>query len=144
MTASHANKLDNLAAKEELLLVQVKALAKEPDAHSDLRSRTTQEYLSIWQSYSQLALADSDAEALKRAIFIQWYGQAEPPILTGINSLPQPEQETNCELVARMLNLQTKDEEFHVMLSWYAYIADWCFSTPANLVQRLVKTLAIL
>ncbi len=78
------------------------------------------EYLSIHKAYSQLLFHDSNQEAVKRALFIQWFCLAEPAFLSGISEIdPLAELAVLARLDYLLHDSQT-DAELIVMLQYYA------------------------
>lgn len=78
----------------------------------------------IFEQYVFLA-REGDEEALKRALFLAWYEQAEPDWLTGVKDLDGRLIE---EIFHRTNTFAEKDEldtELCWMLPWYYHVAPW-------------------
>jgi hypothetical protein len=84
-------------------------------------------YIEIHKTYADLA--DMDDEALKRALFIQWYAISEPSGLTGIPGGQGPfdgDKELNkkaeikvIRLIEEKIKKKLLDDELKWMLSYY-------------------------
>lgn len=89
------------------------------------------ESLKIYDSYkdihSQYSEQD-DIEALKRAIFIQWYAASEPGIFSGIRSLNKEAEVKNLKKVDALISGRLLDNEFGIMLKHYHAISNWYFN----------------
>lgn len=115
--------LDELAAAES-------EIERSPRSW-DLEPEIAMAYQQIHRSYADcLATPDLHLEALKRAVFLQWYSLVEPPCVSGI---PEPDARS-CVIVLRALSDyldSTAEEEFDPelrwMLNWYYAIADYAF-----------------
>jgi hypothetical protein len=72
--------LQELGDKEEALYRKVIDLYRQPQSdQTDMRLQGIfLEYSKVHEAYANLSSAD--IEALKRGLFIQWYGLAEPPL----------------------------------------------------------------
>ncbi len=78
----------------------------------------------IFRQYVTLA-REGEREALKRALFLYWYGCSEPHWLNGILGL---DDELAKEVLGMVNDLAKKDEldtELKWMLPWYYCIAEW-------------------
>ena len=113
--------LTALAGWEDAVLASLGGATGTLDARDAQirRSGLYAEYPAILRSYLDHVGGESGAEALKRAVFLVWFGAVEPPPSSGIAELPdQYARET-------MLALETDarggkvDEEFVTMLAWY-------------------------
>ncbi|WP_276499553.1 hypothetical protein [Pontibacter litorisediminis] len=106
-------------------------------------------YINIHKRYAELA--NDDNEALKRALFLQWYAVSEPSGLTGIPGGQGPfdgEKELDKEAEERVLQLINQkieehqlDEELKWMLSYYGYW-DYYFEQFNNIdyIIKYIKT----
>lgn len=87
------------------------------------RSGLYAEYPAIFGTYNDIARhADDPAaalEALKRAVFIAWYGFTEPPVQSGIAELPESAIRTCLDELDRSIRSGRVDEELRWMLAWY-------------------------
>lgn len=123
--------LENLSNTELALLDQVRQV------HGSMEDKPRMvdaigifdKYIDIHKRYAELA--NEDNEALKRALFIQWYAVSEPSGLTGIPGGQGPfdgEKELDKEAEEKVLHLINQkieerqlDEELKWMLSYYGY-----------------------
>jgi hypothetical protein len=80
----------------------------------------------IFRHYAVLARG-GDAEALKRALFLVWYGQAEPYWLCGIKieNFDDSLIEEVLQIVNALIAENRLDEEYTWMLPWYYHIAPY-------------------
>jgi 16S rRNA G1207 methylase RsmC len=137
--------LADLAAQEEELMHQVKLLS---GSMQDLYQQVQQtgicaRYAVIHAAY--VALAAHSEEALKRAIFIQWYAWAEPECFTGIFLAGTQETATKRaeQLLHNLVLAGELDEEWRWMLPWYYRITDYAFGdwTAQPVFQQLLTDL---
>lgn len=93
-------------------------------------------YREVHHAYARLASSpEHGTEALKRAVFIQWFALAEPPFLSGIHDLDEEvTREVLVELEHRVAAAQA-DAELLGMLAWYFRIADFAFGSPQAFPQ---------
>ncbi|MFZ7115102.1 MAG: hypothetical protein ACO1G9_06990 [Bacteroidota bacterium] len=82
-------------------------------------------YKSIHSEYSNLAT--ESIEALKRAVFLQWYSVVEPFEFTGLNELDAKDCKNNFLLLEVLLLNDDVDLELLEMIKFYYSISDWCF-----------------
>lgn len=87
-------------------------------------------YNNIFNSYSKLAF--DNLEALKRAIFLQWYAVSEPRCFTGIGDLDLILQQDNISLLNDLISQSRLDTEFVFMLIYYNIITEWYFQSFKN------------
>ncbi len=95
-------------------------LAAELEEHRD-PTRTEQRWREVHSTYAEQAEVD---EALKRALFIQWYAHAEARYVTGIGELDQVAEERVVSLVAERLRRADPDlleAELRHMVAWYRH-----------------------
>lgn len=86
------------------------------------RSGMYAEYPAIFAAYLDLVLDGDDAEsleALKRAVFIAWYGFRAPPTSSGIAELPESAIRRLLEGLDDAIARGRTDDELRVMLAWY-------------------------
>jgi hypothetical protein len=86
------------------------------------RSGMYAEYPAIFAAYLDLVLAGDDVEALealKRAVFIAWYGFHAPPTSSGIAELPESTIRRLLEALDDAIARGRSDDELRVMLAWY-------------------------
>ncbi len=138
--------LKQLAQEEERLLAIVKTVRNLPEP--DLRLNA----LDVFASYRQVHAAYADmlanplngAEALKRALFLQWTAALEPPFLTGIvsplgSAFAEPDFLAEMVRIDRLLERkvleelesvlanQRLDHEGTLMLGWYDSVWEFYF-----------------
>jgi len=94
-------------------------------------------WYDILRGYLTLARERGDLEALKRALFLTWYYQADPEWVTGIGSL---DPETIRE-VLRLANDRARkgqlDRELIWMLPYYCAIVEWYLSPEDDALRRV-------
>jgi len=87
------------------------------------RSGMYAEYPAIFAAYLELVLDADDpaiaAEALKRGVFIAWYGFAAPPTASGIAELPESAIRRLLAALDDAIAGGRADDELRVMLAWY-------------------------
>ncbi|HEX2781586.1 MAG TPA: hypothetical protein VHM30_18925 [Gemmatimonadaceae bacterium] len=87
------------------------------------RSGLYAEYPVIFTTYLDIARDADDAatalEALKRAVFLAWYGLSEPPVQSGIAELPETAIRNVLLELDRAIRNGTADDELRWMLAWY-------------------------
>jgi hypothetical protein len=84
-----------------------------------------EKYKSIHSEYSKLAT--ESIEALKRAVFLQWYSVVEPFEFTGLNELDTKDCTNNFLLMEVLLLHDDVDLELLEMIKFYYSISDWYF-----------------
>lgn len=117
--------LSALANWEMTVLASIRGASgtlEEQDAQIT-RSGMYAEYPAIFAAYLELALdSDDDAvagEALKRAVFIAWYGFQAPPTMSGIAELPESSIRRLLAALDDAIAAGRGDDELRLMLSWY-------------------------
>ncbi|MEO7455126.1 MAG: hypothetical protein ABIY52_02620 [Gemmatimonadaceae bacterium] len=137
--------LSSLAGWEDAVLASIAGTSgtlEERDRQIE-RSGMFGEYPAIVRAYAEhFRDAETAGEAVKRAIFLVWYGAMEPPALTGIAMLPDGTvREVIDALDARSAQVPA-DDELGWMLAWYharsPYLLELYGATPALL--RLVES----
>ena len=84
------------------------------------RSGLYAEYPAIVRSYIEHFDDERTApEALKRAVFLVWYGTAAPAPLTGIAEIPEPDARTVMETLEAWVRRGRADAELRWMVAWY-------------------------
>jgi hypothetical protein len=78
----------------------------------------------IFEEYVVLA-TQGDLEALKRALFLVWFGQAEPDWLCGIKGLDRKLVEQVLQTAETLVERGELDTELGWMLPWYYHVAPW-------------------
>ena len=87
------------------------------------RSGIYAEYPAIFAGYLELVLDADDAstvsEALKRAVFIAWYGLQALPTASAIAELPESAIRRLMAALDEAIAAGDADDELRVMLAWY-------------------------
>ena len=95
------------------------------------RSGIYAEYPAIFGAYLELVLDADDAaivaEALKRGIFIAWYGFQALPVISAIAELPESAIRRLMVALDDRIAAGEADEELRVMLAWYARTFGYVF-----------------
>ena len=86
-----------------------------------------EKYESIFKQYIVLADKYNNIEALKRAIFIQWYSYSEPSSFTGIFLLSEDDERLALQLLERAIIKKEMDAELISMLYHYKEVNDIVF-----------------
>ena len=81
-----------------------------------------EEYAKVHNEYSKLS--HKNIEALKRALFIQWYSITEPNYLTGINEL---DEKTERKIIADLKNIIDRNETDEELMWMLNYYMNWDF-----------------
>jgi hypothetical protein len=128
--------LDKLATQEEALVLQVESATGAAEARiAQLEQAGVFEiYHRVHTAYAQLLLDPaSGMEALKRALFLQWYGWLEPLHLTGLRDVGVDEQWHVMQRVDQVVGYRQIDREFACMLDWYYSLTSWFFDDGIGL-----------
>lgn len=125
--------LSNLGREEERLLAEVSTVEGTIEAkYAELEARgVLSAYVDVHRRYVELAAA-GDIEALKRAIFLQWFEVVEPPAFTGVANLDRIAVGRAMELIESHCAAEAIDDELAWMLPYYFLIADWAFPSAAQ------------
>lgn len=125
--------LSALGREEERLLLEVLAVEGTIEAQfGQLEARgVLRSYAHVHRRYVDLAAA-GDIEALKRAIFLQWFEMVEPPSFTGLANLDRAAVTRAMELLESRCAAVAIDDELAWMLPYYFLIAEWAFPPPAQ------------
>jgi hypothetical protein len=84
------------------------------------------DYAAIHREYVALA-AGGDVEALKRALFLQWYRVTEPWYLCGLSDLDATAEHQAVRLIDERCASNRLDDELRWMLPYYYLITDYYF-----------------
>lgn len=84
------------------------------------------DYKAIHREYVELA-AGGNEEALKRAVFLQWYRVTEPWYLCGLSGLDAAAEHQAVMLVDERCASNRLDDELSWMLPYYYLITDYYF-----------------
>jgi hypothetical protein len=134
--------LGDLAIQENKLVQQVMNYNGPIESKSQglMQSGVFSAYEKLHTHYTDFAIKHSDVEALKRAIFIQWYSLAEPEFNSGIGNLNENVRLQALDEVQRLVLRKEVDLEFAWMLNCYFHITEF-FVTPNERYQDLLKYL---
>jgi hypothetical protein len=132
-------RLDELADRERWCgekMADIRALnpyAVMPGERTSVYDAVIATWQEIHAAYRQIASIQSDeaGEALKRALFLQWYEVAEPFFLTGILNLDEGSK-TAMLIQAESFLEDDGDLELREMVAWYAGIADYAFDAAST------------
>lgn len=103
------------------------------------------EAAAIHAAYVGLAKPpSSNGEALKRAVFLGWYQDAEPACLTGVADLDENQVGSALELLDLIVAADGLDAELAAMLGWYWMVADWHFTRGSRSPAALRRYLSAL
>jgi hypothetical protein len=135
-TSRFTHQLNNLA-EQEAGLAQIVGQAGffEQKAKQFANKDIFRRYAELYEAYVALVASENRAEkneALKRALFLQWIGATEPPLLTGVNTLAVPTQFAVLEAVQNLVVEDGLDNEFRWMLDWYYRITDRYFESEIS------------
>jgi len=117
---------------DEISALEYEWLAKQQSVHGAHDDRdAAYERIGVYEAWREIfreyvtLSREGDPEALKRALFLWWYGYSEPHWLSGILKLDYALGE---EVLRRVNELASKgqlDEELKWMLPWYYSICDY-------------------
>ena len=133
------NDIDDIANNERWCRDQLAGIratnpwALMPDERTAEHEPIIQRWRQTHAAYAELAGAQStdSLEALKRALFIQWFEVAEPFFLTGILGLAPHSLTEVAGHIERALT-DGGDPELDEMLAWYGRIADHAFDPSST------------
>ena len=117
--------LTALAGWEMAVLGSIRGATGEIDERDAqiTRSGIYAEYPAIFAGYLELLLDADDsaivAEALKRAVFIAWYGFMAMPPVSAIAELPETAIRALMIALGDAITAGRVDDELRVMLAWY-------------------------
>ena len=99
----------------------------------DVGNPDDSKYHPIYQQYREIhfeyaSQAEVSLEALKRAIFIQWYAFSEPSQLSGIGDLDSASMEKSMKALDLFLRTKPKENEFEWMLAHYIKVEEYPFT----------------
>lgn len=121
-------KLVSLAAREMVLdtqLAAARAIRGLTEESPEYRSIFA-DYAAIHREYVELAMS-GDEEALKRALFLQWYRVTEPWFLCGLSDLDASAEHRLLTRVDSLCASNRLGEELSWMLPYYYLMADYYF-----------------
>ncbi|GBF52138.1 hypothetical protein LPTSP4_36760 [Leptospira ryugenii] len=126
---SFTNKIIKLAEVENNLIIKNEEISKEREIRKfqEIQAKIKKEYNNIYEEYLEIFKSESDFEALKRLIFLQWYAQAEPPNLISLPNFSNVYQNEIMQSLESLFKLKKIDNEFKLMLRWYYSNTDWYF-----------------
>lgn len=126
--------LDNLNEEEHVVFNTIHSLAgKMEDIENQINFLGLPEkYNEIYRAYSAYYKLSRNIEALKRMIFIQWFGALEPLAFTGIARLDNTLEKETLILLFDLLHNGRVDREFRSMFAHYYNITEWYFDASAD------------
>ena len=126
--------LAELATEEERLMAHVRSLtgSMEEKQAQLARDGVFDAYARVHTTYVDLAMA-GDMEALKRALFLQWYAVSEPGCFTGLWEMMPEAERCVLERVEQLVATDSLDSELVWMLPYYHSISDWYFDQQEGL-----------
>jgi len=146
--------MDELALREDMLLATVRRVlentrrdqrelkrqhvdAVESSVHAQLRILgVPADYDKIYRSYvSHMNEPVYGPEALKRALFLQWYADVEYIMFTGIGNIDINIQAEVLREIQGRIEKDSIDTELIWMLRWYASIREWYFDPFTDLAS---------
>ena len=92
------------------------------------------DYARVHVAYADLA-AGGDVEALKRALFLQWYAVSEPSCFTGLSELEPEAERRVLERLDGLASDDGFDSELEWMLPYYHAITDFHFDSHKGLAS---------
>lgn len=110
-------KLQLLAESEKIIEEKISRSYPSVEEFDLVLDEVFGQYYEIYEEYAMLS--SKNLEALKRAVFIQWYSISEPDFNTGI---PQLDPETESEVLSNVyyfIENGLMDDEFIWMLNYY-------------------------
>jgi len=124
-------KIETIAENEKDVLGRLEMDDQEKDMGAEKQpdDKVYQIYNDIFICYVVLSIHDMNTEALKRAIFLQWYATVQPYPVTGLKTLDPVFQNKALENLAEYLEKGQLDEEFVIMLFHYHKSNPSVFST---------------
>ena len=119
--------LNELTLEENRLMAAVaSATGLMEEKHAQLaEAHVFEAYARVHGAYVDLAERDGNKEALKRAVFLQWYALSEPSCFTGLFKVDDNAQRRAFEQVEFLLEKNELDDEFAWMLPYYYRITDY-------------------
>ncbi len=123
------SRIDELALQEDNLLDKIyslECLMEERSAQIE-NAGLFSAYREIYEQYAQLSIQQNNLEALKRALFLQWYAVSEPNCFTGLSDFSKNTQLQVLAIVDLFLAKQINDPELTRMIEWYYQISDYYF-----------------
>jgi len=120
---------------EEITIKENNLLNRVPQYKGDMNlviekmqgDKIFKRYSEIHKYYVELANNEKNIEALKRAIFIQWYSLSEPSCFTGIRDLSEEAENLSLKILEKLISENKIDNEFNSMLFHYKEVNDIAF-----------------
>ena len=118
----------NLAEQQLISKVEQVTGLMEEKGDQLLNNGVYADYRKIYENYVALIdLNGEGLEALKRALFLTWYEQAEPSCFSGLYGLPENLSRKVFESLERKVTIEELDFELEWMLPYYKVRAEWVF-----------------
>lgn len=132
--------LDELTALENEWLSRhpVRGFMEDKDAQCE-RDGIYEAWRKIFAEYVALARS-GNLEALKRALFLAWYEQAEPSPLSGLYLLDAEAKKEVLQMLEDLARQDQLDEELKLVLPYYYAVADWYLPAGFNALLKASKT----
>ena len=144
--APGVKRLWELAAREEALGEAIAgARGRMEEKHAQLDAAGVfAEYAEIHRDYVELA-ADPVAgmEALKRAVFLDWYELAEPACFSGLSGLDAAARRECLRALDRLCARDGLDAELAWVLPWYFLVAAYAFTAFGQLPGLAARLAAL-
>jgi hypothetical protein len=126
-------RLDRLEEELRERVSAVIGLMEEKDLQLE-QTGVYDDYAKVFTSYVDLLDSESEAnEALKRAVFLIWYAQAEPSCFSGLGILPEQSSCLVYETLESKARSNDLDSELLWMVAFYDGIAEWVFADEKGL-----------
>jgi hypothetical protein len=132
--------LSSLAGWEDAVLASIRGASGTPEERDRQieRSGLYGEYPAIVRAYMELYADPASApEAVKRAVFLVWWGAMAPPSATGIAALPDGTSRAVIEDLDGRVRRGETDAELGWMLARYAAEARFVFELYGGTPQLL-------
>lgn len=131
--------LDELTALENDWLSRhpSRGFMEEKDAQCE-RDGIYEAWRRIFAEYVALARS-GNLEALKRALFLAWYEQAEPCPLSGLHLLDAEAKKEVLQLLEDLARQDQLDDELKWMLPYYYSVADWYLPSDFPALEKASK-----
>ena len=119
--------LVELTAEEDRLLAIVSRITGTMEEKSQQLDNlgVFDAYRKVHIAYVDLAEKDGNVEALKRAIFLQWYRLSEPSCFTGLLEFDTNAEQKALRFLNHLLITHQLDQELQWMLPEYYFITDF-------------------
>ena len=126
--------LHTLVEEEDRLIALVEAQVGLMEEKEDalVRLGVFAQYAAVHEAYVSLAHEQNSLEALKRALFLQWFAVAEPACFSGLREIRKAPESRLWILIGEFLRADAADDELHLMLASYYALSDFYFDAAAS------------